>query len=198
MKRLLLLIALALPMALLAQPNHLAYSSFVTSDTSTIISKISCVDSYGNVYVAGHIYSACLPTNENSFDTTVSATIFGGQDIFLMQIKPNHEIGWCTYFGDTGWEEINSITCENDTLYLTMFTASHENIVTQNALYPNSPPPVPDTQTVFPFITTWSIYGELIYSSYLQNSLRCQQTSYRFFFKNGRYYITAQVISAAK
>lgn len=175
-----------------SQPNHLAYSSFVTSDTSTIISKISCVDSYGNVYVAGHIYSACLPTNEDSYDTTVSATIFGGQDIFLMQIKPNHEIGWCTYFGDTGWEEINSITCENDTLYLTMFTASHENIVTQNALYPNSPPPVPDTQTVFPFITTWSIYGELIYSSYLQNSLRCQQTSDRFFFKNGRYYITAR------
>ena len=191
-KKIFLLLTLVFPLVAYAQPNHLAYSSFVTADTSTIISKISCVDSHGNVYVAGHIYSACLPTNENSFDTTVSATIFGGQDIFLMQIKPNHEIGWCTYFGDSGWEEINSITCENDTLYLTMFTGSQDEIVTQNALYPNSPPPLPETQTVFPFITTWSTEGQLIYSSYLQNSLRCQITGDRFFFKNGRYYITAR------
>ncbi len=190
MKKLLLLIALALPMALLAQPNHLVYSSFLTSDTSAVVPYSSCTDSQGNVYVAGIIYNASLPTNENSYDANYNPN-GNGWDGFIMQVKPDNQIGWCTYFGGEQWDQINTISCENDTLYVSMSTSSQEDVTSINSLYPIRPAPLPENQVLFPHVSTWSITGELLYSSFLQYPLSFQSFFEHFFYKNGYFYITS-------
>ena len=190
MKKILLLIALALPMALMAQPNHLVYSSFLTSDTSAVVPYSSCTDSHGNVYVAGIIYNASLPTNENSYDPNYNPN-GNGWDGFIMQVKPDNQIGWCTYFGGESRDQIEAISCENDTLYVSMSTNSQEDVTSINSLYPIRPAPLPENLVLFPHVSTWSITGELLYSSFLQYPLSFQSLFERFFYKNGYFYITS-------
>jgi hypothetical protein len=189
-KKIFLLLTLVFPLVAYAQPNHLVYSSFLTNETSAIGPNSSCTDSHGNVYVAGIIYNASLPTNENSYDPNYNPN-GNGWDGFIMQVTPDNQIGWCTYFGGERWDEIDAISCENDTLYVSMSTSSQEDITSINSVYPTRPAPLPENQVLFPHISTWSITGELIYSSFLQYPINFQSFSERFFYKNGYFYITS-------
>ncbi len=177
-----------------AQPHHLVYSSFLTCDSSSTFVTSSCMDSQGNFYVAGKVSTANLPVNEFSFDNTLD----GVNDGFIMQIKSDNQIGWCTYFGGGAFDRVDRISCENDTLYVSLATASGNDLSSPSALY--SAPPLannnPFIPTMLPFVSTWDLNGQMLYGSFLSNYFNWQNyvlyDGDHLIFKNGFYILSSQ------
>jgi hypothetical protein len=72
------------------------------------------VDSAGNYYACGWF------TNEVNFEPSSSEFIeisAGGNDGFLMQLSPDHQINWIRILGGTGDDYFRSIAIKDDILY---------------------------------------------------------------------------------
>ncbi len=152
------------------------------------------MDSQGNFYVAGRVNTANLPVNEFSFDNTLD----GVNDGFIMQIKSDNQIGWCTYFGGEAFDRVDRISCENDTLYVSLATASGNDLSSPSALY-SAPPQAnnnPYIPTMLPFVSTWDLNGQMLYGSFLSNYFNWQNyvlyDGDHLIFKNGFYILSSQ------
>lgn len=89
-------------------------------------------DARGYIYSGGGTYSPDLPTSASSIQQNLnSGSIY---DLYLLRLKPNGTLSWCTYYGGTGWEYPSAMSiAPNGHLYATGYTASADLLRSGNS-----------------------------------------------------------------
>jgi gliding motility-associated-like protein len=117
-----------------------------------------CIDSLGNIYLAGITESTSQIASSNAHQTSYGG---GSEDVFLVKFDSNGQRQWGTYFGGNKSDECryNSLDI-TDAIYLAGFSWSTTNISTSNAYQVNN------AGSADGFIAKFSFTGQRLKATY--------------------------------
>lgn len=108
----------------IAQPYGRLYGTYFGGSNGEIISSI-ITDADGGYYVAGETNSLDLPTNTESYQSTLSGTP-DYNDCFIAKFNADNTLAWCTYLGGIENDFIGNIVIGDNALYFCGSTYSDD------------------------------------------------------------------------
>ncbi len=145
--------------------ESLLYSSFFGGSLEDKITDFE-VDRFSCIFGVGGTFSDDLPTTENAFQVEFGGGIqpdihTDGGDGFLFKMNTNRSLAWCTYFGGSSIDYINSIDMDIfNNIIISGYTMSNDFPVTLDAFQSELHGEGDG------FIAKFSDNGTLLYSSY--------------------------------
>ncbi len=138
----------------------LAYLTYLGASNSTG-SAIS-VDSQGNAWITGTVYSSDLPVTPGALQTALK----GQQNVFVLKLNSTgSRVSFATYLGGSGFDTPTSLAVDADgNAYVAGNTSSRDFPVSPGAFQTDASQIVPGPNTSF--VTKFDANGRLIYSTY--------------------------------
>lgn len=104
------------------------WATYYGGGSDDYATAVSC-DASGNAYLAGYTNSS----NNIASATTYQASPGGGLDAFLAKFTSSGTRSWGTYYGGSGDDRANGVSCLLDNIYLCGYTGSTSAIATNAA-----------------------------------------------------------------
>ena len=95
---------------------------------------IAC-DNSGDAFITGVTNSYTNIAKTSGTDPIYQTTLGGGTDAFILKLKSNGALKWCTYYGGLQNDVANGIACDNNgnNIYITGYTNSYNAIATNSS-----------------------------------------------------------------
>jgi hypothetical protein len=136
----------------------LLYCSYFGGSHSDDVSDMA-MDEEGNIYICGTTQSLDLPTTPGAHQESFAGGA-GVYDGFVAKFNDAYQLEWCTYFGGQGSDQVNSITYQNNHVYITGQTGSSTGISFGTSL------DITLGGTMDCFVASFDATGELVWSTY--------------------------------